>query len=98
MGRAREDGEAPADGSDGKGGRITVTVDFDERSNPELYTTVIAVAPGKQRAQRVRSLMLKGHMVELMQASPAHRAPRPAPAMSPSGSGAADVFGPPLEG
>lgn len=91
--------------SDGRGGgrpdskasRVTVTVDFDQESNPELWAAVTAVSPGKQRAQRVRSLMLKGCMVELMQGLPAKTvAPRVASAASESG--ADDVFGAPVDG
>ena len=70
-------------GSDGKGGRVTVTVDFDQASNPELHALVAAVPPGKQRAQRVRSLMLKGHMFELMQSHPGHPPSPPAGRSAP---------------
>src|SRR5688572_30622550 len=98
MGRSRRDGEEPGLGSEGKGGRITVTVDFDPDTYPELHALVRAVAPGKQRAERIRSLMIKGHMVELMRSLPAIGVSRTAVASVPSSGGAEDVFGDPLDG
>src|SRR5687767_8119267 len=97
MTTTHRDEETLDGGSDGKGGRVTVTVDFDQASNPELHALVSAVPPGKQRAQRVRSLMLKGHMFELMQCHPGHGTFPPAARPVPH-SGAEDVFGEPLEG
>jgi hypothetical protein len=79
-------------------GRITVAVDFDERANPELYALVTQVAAGKQRAQRIRSLMLMGYMFERMQGGPAAAAiQRPTAAQRSVSGGADDVFGSPLE-
>jgi hypothetical protein len=98
MSQARRDGEEPGPGPEGKGGRITVTVDFDPDTYPELHALVRAVAPGKQRAERIRSLMIKGHMVELMRSLPAIGVPRTVAASPPSPGGAEDVFGDPLEG
>ncbi len=79
------------------GGRVTVTVDFDCASNPELFTAISAVPAGKQRAQRVRSLMLKGLMVESMQGLPARMTIAPAAATA-ANCGADDVFGAPVDG
>src|SRR4051812_46851669 len=98
MATTHRDEDGADGGSDGKGGRVTVTVDFDQASNPELYASVTAVPPGKQRAQRVRSLMLRGHMLELMQGPPGHVACRPAAPAPPRHSGLEDVFGDPLGG
>jgi hypothetical protein len=79
-------------------GRITVSVDFDEHANPELYALVTQVAAGKQRAQRIRSLMLMGYMFERMQGAPAPAATqRATTATRPLSGGADDVFGAPLE-
>jgi hypothetical protein len=79
-------------------GRITVSVDFDEHANPELYELVTQVAAGKQRAQRIRSLMLMGYMFERMQGAPALAAIRaPIAAQRPVSGGADDVFGAPFE-
>ena len=79
-------------------GRITVAVDFDENANPELYALVTQVAAGKQRAQRIRSLMLMGYMFERMQGAPAAAAiDRPTAAQRPVSGGADDVFGAPFE-
>ena len=81
-----------------KRGRVTVTVDFDQASNPELYEEVMKVKRGKQRAQRIRSMMLKGYMVELGPGLRGQGVPRTAAALPTSTSGAEDVFGAPLEG
>lgn len=81
----------------GRAGRITVAVDFDEQANPELYAAVMAVAPGKQRALRIRSLMVKGHTFERMQLAPAPAVLRAPPASQPQPAGADDVFGPPVD-
>jgi hypothetical protein len=79
-------------------GRITVSVDFDEHANPELYALVTQVAAGKQRAQRIRSLMLMGYMFERMQGAPASAAVQgPIAAQRPVSGGADDVFGAPFE-
>lgn len=79
-------------------GRITVAVDFDEHANPELYALVTQVAAGKQRAQRIRSLMLMGYMFERMQGAPASAAIQgPVAAQRPVSGGADDVFGSPFE-
>jgi hypothetical protein len=79
-------------------GRITVAVDFDEHANPELYALVTQVAAGKQRAQRIRSLMLMGYMFERMQGAPASAASQgPMAAQRPVSGGADDVFGSPFE-
>lgn len=79
-------------------GRITVAVDFDEHANPELYALVTQVAAGKQRAQRIRSLMLMGYMFERTQGAPALAAIRaPIAAQRPVSSGADEVFGAPFE-
>ena len=79
-------------------GRITVAVDFDENANPELYALVTQVAAGKQRAQRIRSLMLMGYMFERMQGAPASAAiHRPTAAQRSVSGGADDVFGAPFE-
>jgi hypothetical protein len=79
-------------------GRITVSVDFDEHANPELFALVTQVAAGKQRAQRIRSLMLMGYMFERVQGAPAPAAmQRATSAQRPVPGGADDVFGSPLE-
>src|SRR3954447_14949390 len=98
MGKQRRGEADPDSGSAGKGGRVTVTVDFDLEANPELYAVVTAVALGKQRAQRVRSLMLKGHVFEVMHGLPGRVVSQTATRLSSPQSGADEVFGAPLDG
>src|SRR3954452_10218030 len=75
---------------------VTVTVDFNRKADAELFALVTAVPPGKQRARRVRSLMLIGHAVELVRGgsmAPASEQQVP----KASRSGAEDVFEAPVE-
>jgi hypothetical protein len=83
--------------TEGGADRITVTTDFDRGSNPELFVVLAPIAPGKQRAQRLRMLALKGLMFEQMQSMPLRTPPLGSPATRPTQSGADDVFGAPLE-
>jgi hypothetical protein len=74
---------------------VTVTIDFNRLSDPELFALVTAVPPGKQRARRVRSLMLMGHM-----ASQLRHGALPVTGNTTSGgsgAGAAGVFDAPIE-
>ena len=74
---------------------VQVTVDINRMTDPELFAAVTAVRPGKPRGRRVRSLMLVGYMVGVL----GNRSPPPhlGPVSSVAGSGAADVFEPPVE-
>ncbi|MGY4828520.1 hypothetical protein ACVNIS_08080 [Sphaerotilaceae bacterium SBD11-9] len=77
--------------------RITVTTDFDRSANPELFAAMAAVTRGKQRAQRLRMLALKGLMVEQMHAMPGRASSGGVSPSPQTKSGADDVFGAPID-
>jgi hypothetical protein len=79
------------------GDRITVTTDFDRAANPELYAAIASVPRGKNRAQRLRMLALKGLMFEQALVLPGRPSLRPVSPTSPSRPGADDVFGAPVD-
>lgn len=82
-----------ADGAD----RFGIYAEFDRASSPELFAALGAIAPGKQRAQRLRMLALKGWMFEQMQPL-LHGARSAAAAQTPvERHGADDVFGAPID-
>ena len=74
---------------------VQVSVDINRMTDPELFAAVTAVRPGKPRGRRVRSLMLVGYMVGVLGNRTAP--PDVGPVSSAAGSGAADVFEPPVE-
>ena len=88
----------PADGGGADGAdRFGIYAEFDRASSPELFAALGAILPGKQRAQRLRMLALKGWMFEQMQ--PLLHGSRPsAVAKAPvECQGADDVFGAPID-
>jgi hypothetical protein len=84
-------------GSEALTERITVTTDFDRQANPELFAAMAGVNRGKQRAQRLRMLALKGLLLEQMHALPGRAAPRIVSTPPQAQSGADDVFGAPID-
>jgi len=82
-----------ADGAD----RFGIYAEFDRASSPELFAALGAIVPGKQRAQRLRMLALKGWMFEQMQPL-LHGSRSAAATKTPvERHGADDVFGAPID-
>ena len=82
-----------ADGAD----RFGIYAEFDRASSPELFAALGAIVSGKQRAQRLRMLALKGWMFEQMQPL-LHGSRSAAAAKTPvERHGADDVFGAPID-
>ncbi len=77
--------------------RFGVYAEFDRASSPELFAALGSIARGKQRAQRLRMLALKGWMFEQMEPMLSRARSMPLPAPPTQAAGAGDVFGAPLE-